>query len=228
MQRRVAAAGYEEAGFAERYDAARPHPPIALLELVPPLAGGKLRRVVDIGSGTGLSTRIWAEHADEVIGVEPSAEMRRWAQGATSSPNVRYVAGSGEAIPVETGTADLVTASQSMQWMDPEPTLAETARVLRPGGVLCVYEYTRLQTPLWEPEAAYARVRRRWPACAPSARSARSRNCSRSKPTESLRRVGSTTSARRRSRAWSAETARGCWLRAQRGQPADAAGRRGH
>jgi SAM-dependent methyltransferase len=159
VHRRVAAAGYEEPGFAARYDAARPSPPPALRELVPPLTGGPLRRVVDLGAGTGLSTRFWAEHAGEVIGVEPSAEMRQWATTSTISPNVRYVAGSGEAIPLETGSADLVTAAQSLQWMDPDSTLPEIGRVLRPGGVLCAYEYVQLQTPLWEPEAAWARVR---------------------------------------------------------------------
>lgn len=60
-------AGYGEPGFAERYDRCRPRPPVALPELLPPLAG--VRRphlVVDIGSGTGLSTRIWAGHATDI------------------------------------------------------------------------------------------------------------------------------------------------------------------
>jgi SAM-dependent methyltransferase len=120
--------------------------------------------VVDLGSGTGLSTRSWADAAERVIGVEPNAAMRAFAERATIESNVRYVRGSGEATGLPDGVADLVTTSQSLQWMDPEAALPEIARILRPGGVLCAYEYASLQTPLWEPEAVWdelrARVRR--------------------------------------------------------------------
>ena len=157
---RVARWGYETPGFAARYDAARPRPPAALLDLVPPLLGGdRIRLVVDLGSGTGRSTRFWAGVADEAVGVEPSAEMRGYAAQATTEPNVRYIEGTGAGTGLTVGSADLVTASQSIHWMDPEPTFAEVARILRPGGVLCAYEYFRLQTPTWEPEAAWDRVR---------------------------------------------------------------------
>ena len=160
VQERVARWGYETPGFAARYDAARPRPPAALLELVPPLLGeDRIRLVVDLGSGTGRSTRFWAGVADEAIGVEPSAEMRGHAAEVTTEPNVRYVEGTGARTGLPAGSADLVTASQSIHWMDPEPTFAEIARILRPGGVLCAYEYFRLQTPTWEPEAAWDRVR---------------------------------------------------------------------
>ena len=141
VQERVTRWGYETPGFAARYDAARPRPPAALLELVPPLLGeGRIRLVVDLGSGTGRSTRLWAGVADEAIGVEPSAEMRRHAAEVTTEPNVRYVEGSGAHTGIPDASADLVTASQSIHWMDPEPTFTEIARILRPGGVLCAYE----------------------------------------------------------------------------------------
>ena len=38
-------------------------------------------------------------------------------------------------------SADIVTCSQSFHWMEPEPTLAEIARILRPGGVFAAYDY---------------------------------------------------------------------------------------
>jgi SAM-dependent methyltransferase len=159
LRRRVEVSGYDEPGFAERYDRARPRPPQALRTLVPPLLGGSLRRVVDLGCGTGLSTRLWADLADEVIGIEPSGAMRAQAVRSTAAPNVRYLEGSGMQTGLEAGSVDLVTASQSLHWMDPEPTFREIARILRPDGLLCAYEYFNLTTPIWELEAAYGRVR---------------------------------------------------------------------
>ena len=35
--------------------------------------------VVDLGSGTGLSTAIWGGRAERVIGIEPNADMREEA-----------------------------------------------------------------------------------------------------------------------------------------------------
>lgn len=160
LRQRLEASGYHRPGFAERYDAARPRPPAALKELLPPLTGStRPRLVVDLGSGTGLSTRFWADLAEEVIGIEPNHAMRGWAERVTAEANVRYLPAPAEQTGLPRGSADLVTAAQSLQWMSPEATFAEIGRLLRPGGVFCAYEYLTLQTPLWEPEAAWARVR---------------------------------------------------------------------
>jgi predicted RNA methylase len=51
---------------------------------VPALAGGRRPKlVVDLGAGTGLSTRVWATEADSVVGVEPNDAMRCVAERAT-------------------------------------------------------------------------------------------------------------------------------------------------
>jgi SAM-dependent methyltransferase len=156
LRRRLEHSGYAEPGFAEHYDTYRPGPPAALLELLPRLAGvERPALVVDLGSGTGLSTRYWADHADEVVGVEPQAAMLRWAEEATDAPNIRYVLASAYETGLGDGCADLVTAAQSFHWMRPERVFPEVGRILRPGGVFCAYEYFALQTPLWEPEAAW-------------------------------------------------------------------------
>jgi len=42
--------------------------------------------------------------------------------------------------------------------MEPGPTFREIARILRPGGVFCAYEYFSLQTPSWELEAACGKL----------------------------------------------------------------------
>jgi SAM-dependent methyltransferase len=130
-----------------------------LLELLPPLAGvERPSLVVDLGSGTGLSSRFWAERADRVTGVEPNEVMRTFAEQTTDAPNVSYLGASSYETGLPDACADLVTASQSLQWMRPERVFPEIGRILRPGGVFCAYEYFVLQTPLWEPEAEWERV----------------------------------------------------------------------
>ena len=156
VQRRLEQSGYGRSGFATHYDRYRPRPPAALLELLPPLAGvDRPRLVVDIGSGTGLSTRFWAELADEVVGIEPNEPMREVAEQATDAGNVRYVGASAYETGLPNSSADLVTASQSLHWMRPERVFPEIGRILRSGGVFCAYEYFVLQTSLWEPEAEW-------------------------------------------------------------------------
>lgn len=134
--------GYLRAGFADRYDAFRPAPPAVLLDALTRYAGCSAPvLVVDLGSGTGLSTRAWAERATEVVGVEPNPEMRKAAEQRTEQPNVRYVDAFASNTGLESASADLVTCSQSFHWMEREPVLAETARILRAGGVFAAYDY---------------------------------------------------------------------------------------
>ena len=154
----IRTAGYGRAGFAEHYDSYRPAPPRMLLDVLSRAAGvERPRLVVDLGCGTGLSTRAWAARAHEVVGVEPQAPMREQAEAATDAPNVRYVAAYSDATGLPDGGADLVTCSQSFHWMDPEAALAEAARILRPGGAFAAYDYD--VPPFVEPEidAAFER-----------------------------------------------------------------------
>jgi predicted O-methyltransferase YrrM len=61
---RIQATGYSREGFAEGYDVHRPSPPEALLDVLSLLAQvERPKLVVDLGTGTGtgLSTRVWAE-----------------------------------------------------------------------------------------------------------------------------------------------------------------------
>ena len=160
--RRLEESGYTRPGFAAGYDRYRPRPPPALAELLPPLAGVERPTfVVDLGSGTGLSTRFWSKWSEQVVGVEPNDAMRRFAQQATNSPNVRYLGASSYETGLPEGCADLVTAAQSLQWMRPERVFPEIGRILRPGGVFCAYEYFATQTPQWEAENQWGLVRAR-------------------------------------------------------------------
>jgi SAM-dependent methyltransferase len=147
-------------GFADVYDTFRPRPPLVVLDILTQLAEApRPALVADLGSGTGLSTALWAERAAEVVGVEPSADMRRQAEARTSAlpnaANVRYQAGYANATGLPDGCADIVTCSQSLHWMEPVSTFAEIARILRPGGVFAAYDCDWPPTVNWAIEEAH-------------------------------------------------------------------------
>lgn len=152
--------GYERDGFAQGYDRFRPRPPRVLLDLLCRYAGAERPRlVVDLGCGTGLSTRGWSGIAERVIGVEPNPAM---LAAAVVAEGVEYREAYAQDTGLTAASADIVTSSQSLHWMDPEPTFAEAARILRPGGVLAAYDYD--WPPLVDPvvdEAFVAYTRRR-------------------------------------------------------------------
>jgi SAM-dependent methyltransferase len=161
-ERLLRGSGYARPGFATGYDSHRPSPPTALLDVL--CLEAQVERpqlVVDFGSGTGLSTRAWAERADEVVGIEASPEMREQALAATAAGNVRFIEAYAQETGLAEGAADLVTCSQSFHWMEPEPTLAEAARILRPGGVFAAYDYDWPPVVHWEVEAAFEELIRR-------------------------------------------------------------------
>jgi len=171
-ERLLRKSGYSGEGFAAGYDSYRPSPPPALLDVLCLEAQVERPRfVVDLGSGTGLSTRAWADRADEVVGIEASPEMRAQAEATTSETlqqtvakslrGVRFVQGFAQETGLPDGVADVVTCSQSFHWMEPEPTLAEAARILRPGGVFAAYDYDWPPVVHPEIEAAYEEMLRR-------------------------------------------------------------------
>jgi SAM-dependent methyltransferase len=146
----IGRSGYQREGFADVYDAHRPAPPAALLDILELLAQvERPRLVVDLGAGTGLSTRVWADRADEVIGVEANAAMLERARAAAAA-NVRYVGAFAAATGLDGGRADVVTCAQAFHWMEPGAVLAEAARLLRPGGVFAAYDYD--VPPLVQPD----------------------------------------------------------------------------
>jgi SAM-dependent methyltransferase len=157
----IETSGYDGPGFAEGYDRNRPRPPEALLDWLSRYA--RVERpalVVDLGCGTGLSTRAWAGRAERVVGIEPNAAMLAAAQPA---PGVEFRQAFAQDTGLEDGCADIVTCSQSLHWMEPEPIFAEAARMLRRGGVFAAYDYD--WPPVTDPEVdaafdAYQRRRR--------------------------------------------------------------------
>jgi SAM-dependent methyltransferase len=143
-------------GFADLYDAVRPVPPAALADVITSYAGSPAQVVVDLGSGTGLSTRWAATWAATVIGVEPSADMCARAAAATAESNVSYRSGWSNATGLADGSADVALAVQALHWMEPTSTFIEVARLLRPGGVFAAIDCD------WPPSVGNARAEQAW------------------------------------------------------------------
>jgi SAM-dependent methyltransferase len=138
---------YTKSSFVVLYDRVRPKPPNGLVPLIAQLSGrDPPALVVDLGSGTGLSTVAWSRHASRVIGIESNPQMLNHARRAA---NVEYRQAPADATGVKARSADVVTCSQSFHWMLPQKTLREVDRILRRGGVFAAYDY-RLP-PLIEP-----------------------------------------------------------------------------
>ncbi len=82
--------------------------------------------------------------------------MRAEAERLTVAPNVEFVGAFAQDTGLADGGADVVTCSQSLHWMEPGPTFAEAARLLRPGGVFAAYDYDVIPVCDPEVEEAYA------------------------------------------------------------------------
>jgi SAM-dependent methyltransferase len=95
--------------------------------------------VADIGSGTGLLTRLLLDIGNRVFGVEPNEEMRRAAESLLRARG-RFVSvdGSAEATTLADDSVDVVVAAQAFHWFDRNAARHEFERILRPGGWVAV------------------------------------------------------------------------------------------
>lgn len=126
--------------FSDRvadYVSYRPTYPREAAEAV--IAGlGDARGLVaaDIGSGTGIFSRVLAATGVRVIGIEPNADMRAAAANDAASAGLRIEWRDGVAERTGLGDrcVDAVTCAQAFHWFRAEEALAEFARVLRPHG----------------------------------------------------------------------------------------------
>lgn len=123
-------------GLAEVYARCRPSYPLEAISWLLHRGGfapGEL--IADIGSGTGISSRVLAAHGLRVVGIEPNAEMRARAQ-REPNPAMEYRDGRAEATGLPDASVGGVLAAQAFHWFEPAQALAEFYRILRPGGWL--------------------------------------------------------------------------------------------
>lgn len=119
---------------ADTYAKYRPTYPPAVIDLLAAEAGlTPQSAVADIGSGTGILTRLLLANGNTVYAVEPSAEMRAEAAAALGHDTRWHsLDGRAEATGLPDASVDLVTAAQAFHWFEPAAARAEFARILRP------------------------------------------------------------------------------------------------
>ncbi|MGH6949095.1 MAG: class I SAM-dependent methyltransferase [Kiloniellales bacterium] len=135
-------------GLGAAYSRFRPGYPEALLAQVVALWEERAAPAValDVGAGTGISTRAWAEALSakwRVVGLEPNQDMLAQATVSKRGAVVEFRAGQAEELPFEDATFGLVSAAQAVHWFDRPLFYAEAARVLAPGGLLVVVNNDR-------------------------------------------------------------------------------------
>jgi SAM-dependent methyltransferase len=120
-------------GRVDDYVKTRPAYPRGVLDVLRECCGlSAASAVCDLGSGTGLFTRLLLESGATVHAVEPNDEMRRAAEAMLGdAPGFRSVDGRAEATTLGDESVDIVTAAQAFHWFDVEATHREMRRVLR-------------------------------------------------------------------------------------------------
>jgi SAM-dependent methyltransferase len=122
-------------GLAAVYARSRPDYPAAAIDHILErslLQAGAL--LVDVGCGTGISSRLFAARGLRIIGIEPNAEMRRQAEAQASGVSAEYREGRAEATDLDAGCADAVLAAQAFHWFQAEAALLEFHRILKAAG----------------------------------------------------------------------------------------------
>ncbi len=90
------------------------------------------RRVLDVGCGTGLHLRLFADAGAAGVGLEPSWEMLQRARERLAGGGAYLVRGRAEALPFRDGAFDVVTMITSLEFAtDARAALAEASRVCR-------------------------------------------------------------------------------------------------
>ncbi|MFM2589743.1 class I SAM-dependent methyltransferase [Vibrio sp. TBV020] len=93
---------------------------------------------VDIGCGTGLSSKALSDFCTEVLGVEPSTEMLSQTE---PSDNISYIQSTGEHIPIDEHSSDIVTFAGSLSYAKSDALVAELVRVCRPSSIVVAYDF---------------------------------------------------------------------------------------
>lgn len=124
----------------DNYVKYRPNYPIEVTAFFESRCGiSKDSAIADIGSGTGISAKLFLDHGCLVYGIEPNDAMRAAAESYLQ-PYERFVSINATAETTTLGdvSVDLIIAAQAFHWFEPEATRNEFKRILKPGGYVAL------------------------------------------------------------------------------------------
>lgn len=88
--------------------------------------------IADVGSGTGILSRLFLENGNTVFSVEPNEPMRLAAEKELSDfANFKSIDATAESTSLPDASVDLVTAGQAFHWFNPAESRKEFQRILR-------------------------------------------------------------------------------------------------
>ncbi|MBA3768905.1 MAG: class I SAM-dependent methyltransferase [Blastocatellia bacterium] len=134
-------------GRVDNYVKYRPGYTTALIQYFEKYCGLTSKSVIaDIGSGPGISSRMFLENGNRVIGVEPNDAMRKAGESdLIDFRNFESIKGTAEATSIERESVDLAIAAQAFHWFDPEASKREFCRILkRDGHVILIWNERKL------------------------------------------------------------------------------------
>jgi demethylmenaquinone methyltransferase/2-methoxy-6-polyprenyl-1,4-benzoquinol methylase len=111
--------------------------------------------VLDVASGTaGVALQLAARTGARVVGVDLTEPMLREGQARVAAagmePRISLVTGRAEQLPFPDASFDALTFTYLLRYVeDPQATLAELARVVKPGGTVASLEFCVPPGPLW-------------------------------------------------------------------------------
>ncbi len=117
----------------ENYLKYRPTYPKQIISLLKEQCGLSSKTVIaDVGSGTGLLTKLLLENGNLVFGIEPNKNMREAAEELLSKyENFTSINATAENTTLKSQSIDLITVGQAFHWFDAEKSKSEFKRILR-------------------------------------------------------------------------------------------------
>jgi demethylmenaquinone methyltransferase / 2-methoxy-6-polyprenyl-1,4-benzoquinol methylase len=123
--------------------------------MIDPIASARPSLILDVACGpAGVTKQLAKRTSAHVVGIDLSEEMLQ--QGVRSvrrdglSERIRFVIGRGEQLPFADHTFDALTFTYLLRYVaDPAATIAELARVVRPGGTIASLEFAVPSAPWW-------------------------------------------------------------------------------
>lgn len=108
------------------------------------MPGGKSRRIIDLGCGTGIFSDALATRFNaSVIGIDKSERMLAQARVKSTTGDVVFARGDAESIPLADRSADMIFMSHVLHHLkNILKSARESYRVLKPGGAICIRNAT--------------------------------------------------------------------------------------
>lgn len=101
------------------------------------------RRLLDIGTGTGFVVDALRDDVDEVVGIDPDADLLAVARSSVEprpGQQVAFVQSRAEDFtPTPGWTADLVTICRTFHWLDRRTVLRRLDEIVAPDGVVAIF-----------------------------------------------------------------------------------------